>query len=122
MDDMKFDANLGYFLLCFFCNITIVSQFFHCWIISIHLFSFLCSLFVPYAYVSVESMDCVLLSSLAINLILLTPSINTLCFSLLNLCCDFNINQLFFEFFMIFSVLTHFHVDLLKDKFYSLQI
>ena len=51
------------------------------------------SLLLPYTYVSIEFIK---LSSLAFNRILLTYSVNTSCFSLLNLCCDFNINSLFF--------------------------
>ena len=35
------------------------------------------SLHVPYAYVFVESIDCILLSSLALNAILLTFSVKT---------------------------------------------
>ena len=66
------------------------------------------SLLVSYAYVSIESIDSILLSSLALNAILLTSSINTLCFSFLNLPYDFNINLLFFsKFFMIFSKIIH---------------
>ena len=67
--------------------------------ILIHLISsFLCiiSLFVPYAFISIETIDCILLSSLAVNAILLTTSVSTLCFSLLNLCCYFDINLLLF--------------------------
>ena len=47
------------------------------------------SLLVPYAYISIELIDSILLPSLALNAILLTSSVNTLCFSLLNHCCDF---------------------------------
>ena len=44
-------------------------------------FSCIVSLFVPYAYASVKSNNCILLLLLALNAILLTPSVNTLCFS-----------------------------------------
>ena len=49
-------------------------------------------LFIPDAYGSIESIDCILLSSFELKAILLVSSIKTLCFSLLNLCCVFNIN------------------------------
>ena len=48
----------------------------------------------PYPCSSIELIDCIPLSLLALNAILLTSSVNTLYFSLLNLCCDFNINLL----------------------------
>ena len=57
---------------------------------------------VSYAYVSIESIDCILLSSLELNAILVTSAVNTLCFLLQNLCCDFNID-LFFMNSLIFS-------------------
>ena len=44
-----------------------------------------------------ESIDCILLSLLALNVILLTSSLSTLGFSLLNRCCDFIINLLLFR-------------------------
>ena len=53
------------------------------------------SLLISYAYVSIESSDRILLSSLALNGILSTSSVNTLCYLLLNLFCDFKINLLF---------------------------
>ena len=90
----------------FFCSITKVNYFLFCLIILLHLFSsFLhtSSLLVPYTYISIESIDCILLSSLALYVMLLTSSVNTLSFLLLNLRRDFNIDLLFFyEFFMIF--------------------
>ena len=54
------------------------------------------SLFIPYAYVSIESIDCILLSSSEPKAILLIFSVKTLCLSLLNFCCVFNISLLFF--------------------------
>ena len=54
------------------------------------------SLLVSYAYVAIESIDCILLSLSAQNVILLTSSVNSLCFSILNLCYEFNINLLGF--------------------------
>ena len=83
----------------FFCNIVVVNRFSYYFIALLHLiFSFLCiiSLFVPYAYLSIELINCILLSSLALNAVLLILSLNTLCFSLLNLRYDFTINLLFF--------------------------
>ena len=54
------------------------------------------SLFFPYAYVSIESIDCNLLSSFKLKAVLLISSVKTLCFALLNLCRVFNITLLFF--------------------------
>ena len=49
----------------------------------------------PYAYVPVESIDCILLSSLALSSILSTFPVNTLCFYA-SKSWNFNINLLFF--------------------------
>ena len=54
------------------------------------------SLVVLYGYVSIESVDCILLSSFELKAVLLISSVKTLCLSFLNLCCVFNINILFF--------------------------
>ena len=58
-------------------------------------FSLTRSLFVPYAYVSIKSIDCILLSSFELKAILLISSVKTLYLSLLNLRCVFNIDLLF---------------------------
>ena len=52
--------------------------------------------FVPYKYVSNESVDWIILLPLALKEILLTFSVNTLCLSLLNQCYNLNINLQFF--------------------------
>ena len=56
----------------FFCNVILVNQFLVFYYINTFISSFLCiiSLFVPYGYVSVESIEYIRLSSLAINAIL----------------------------------------------------
>ena len=59
-------------------------------------FSHTSSQLIPYAYISNESIDCILLSSLVVNALLLTSSVNTSCFLLLNLYQDFDIYLLFF--------------------------
>ena len=118
----------------FFVNIVL----YLCFIILLHLiYSFLHtgSLLVPYAYVSTESIPCRLLSSLTLHAILLTSSVNTLCFSVLNLCCVFSISSLlFYEFFIIFLMsfdikiifvinsLFCFQFDLLLNSVYNLQV
>ena len=51
---------------------------------------------IPYAYISIESTDCILLSSFEITAILLISSVKKICFSLLNLCCVVNIILLYF--------------------------
>ena len=54
-------------------------------------------------HVSIKSFDCILLSSFEFKAILLISSVKVLRFSLLNLCCIFNIDLLFFyKLFMIF--------------------
>ena len=53
-------------------------------------------LLVPYPYIFIESINCILASLLKLNAILLNFSIDTLCFSLLNLYLDFDVNLLFF--------------------------
>ena len=52
------------------------------------------SLFIPYSYISIESIDCILLLSFEHKAISLISSVKTLCLSLLNLCCVFNISLL----------------------------
>ena len=54
-------------------------------------FFFIRSSRVPYAYVSIKSIDCILLSSFQLKAVLLINSVKTLCVSLLNLCCYFNL-------------------------------
>ena len=54
------------------------------------------SFIVLYAYVFIESIDYIFLSSFEIKAILLISSVETLCLSLLDLCCVCNINLLFF--------------------------
>ena len=54
------------------------------------------SFLVPYAYVSIESADCILLALFELKAILSISSVKPLCFSLLNLCCVFNIILFFF--------------------------
>ena len=121
----------------FSCNIIKINHFLYCFIILSHLISsflHIRSLLVPYAYVSIESIDSILLSSLALNAILLTSSVNALFFSLLNLPCDHSIsllilsNSLSFSFrlstsslFFIGSVFN-FQVELLLDNFCNLPI
>ena len=94
----------------FFCNITKVNHILHCFIILLDLFfSFFTFriLALPYAYVSIESIDSILLSSLVLNAILIVSSLNKLCFFLVSLCCDFNINLVLF----INSLLSFFKVN-----------
>ena len=95
------------------------------------------SLLVPYACGSIELTNCILSSSLALKAVLLIYSGNTLCFSLLNLCCDFNINLLLFIILLyclydfleqylrqdyFFSIgLFYFQLELLLNNIYNLQ-
>ena len=116
------------FFYVFFCNIK-VNHFLHCFIVLLHLISpFLHtrSFLVPYAYVSIESIDCTLLLSFKVKAILLIFSIKTLCLSLLNLCFVFNVNLLFFrnscQFHFFLDSLFYFQVAPLLNSFYNLQI
>ena len=72
-----------------FCNVLL-----DCYIL-IFSFSDTSSLFLPYAYVSIELVDFIILLSLGLNAILLPSSVRRLCFSLLNIFVDFNINLLY---------------------------
>ena len=92
MDDQEFVANSNYVLSYLFLQCNQSSTFLYCFIILLFLISSFLhtrSLLILYVYVSIESIDCILLSSLALNAILLTFSVNTLCFSLPDLCCYF---------------------------------
>ena len=61
-------------------------------------------MFIPYACVYIESIDCIFFPSLALNVTLLPSPVYKLCFSLLSRCFDLNTILLFFyKFFMIFS-------------------
>ena len=53
-------------------------------------FSLTKSLLVQYAYVSVESIDCVHLLSFELKPVFLISSVKLLWLSILNLCCIFN--------------------------------
>ena len=102
IDGLEYLAQIGpnYVFLCFFfCNIITVNHFLYRFTIFLHLissFSLTRSFLIPYAYVSIESIDSILLSSSGLKAILLIFSVKILCFPLLNLCWIFNINLLFF--------------------------
>ena len=119
------------FFYVFFCNIYKVKQL--CFIILLRLiFSFLHirSLLVPYAYVFIESIDHILLSSFELKAILLISSVKTLCPSLLNLCCVCNISLFYCEFFLIFFKTSYITLnslffslfELLQNSLYNLEI
>ena len=99
MDGQAFPANLDYVFYVFFCYIIKVKHFCDFFIILLHLMSSFLhsrSLLIPCAYVSIESIDRILLSSFEIEAILLNSSVKAFCFSLLNLCYVFSISLLFF--------------------------
>ena len=62
------------------------------------------TLLVPFAYVSMELIYCLFLSPLALNAILLTSSVNTFCFLLLNLYFHINIDLLLSMYSLWFSL------------------
>ena len=80
MSSLEIESKLNIFLL-----LHLISSFLHGK-----------SLFILCAYVSTKSNDCIFLSSFELNAILLISSVKALCFSLLNLCCVFNVSLLFF--------------------------
>ena len=104
MEDQDFMTNLDYVLFCFVLK---DKHYLYGFIILLHLISFLLtrSLLVPYAHISIESIDCILLSSFKIKAILLISSIKTFCFSLLNYCCGFNIDLLLFMNYLSFVLI-----------------
>ena len=137
-DDQKFLWSIWIiFFYVFFYNIIKVNHFLYCFIILLLLissFSLTRTLLVPYAYVSIESIDCILLSSFELKAILLISSVKT-CFSLLNLCYVFNVDLLFFMnslwsslrlstsiFYFFLNGLFYFQFELLLHRFHNLQI
>ena len=102
MHDQEFAFHLDYvlFTFSFLKSLKIIIFVLFCYICSILHTS---SLLISHAYVSIESIDCILLKSLELYSILLTSSVSTLCFPLLNLCWNFSINLLFFMNFYEFS-------------------
>ena len=126
MDDQEIVANLDYVLLCFLLQHHQNESFLYHFIILLYLitsFSLTSSLLSPYAYVSIESIDCILLSIFELKAIMLISSVKTLCLSLFNLFCVFNIDLLFLmnclQFFL--DNLFYSHVGLLLNSFYNLQ-
>ena len=97
------------FFYVFSRNIIKVNHFLYCFFLMLHLISsFLYAryLFSPYAYAFIELIDCIVLSLLALNLIILISSVNTLYFLFLNLCCDFNFFFFLINFLWLFLRLT----------------
>ena len=64
------------------------------------------SLLVPYAYVSIESTDYIILPPFELKAILLISSIKTFCISLLNLCCVFKYLLFFMNYLISFLKLS----------------
>ena len=98
MDDKELWPIWIMFFHVFFCNIIKVDHFLYRFIILLHLissFSLTRSSLVPYVYVSIESIDCTILSSFELKANSLISSVKALCLSLLNLCCVLNIDLLF---------------------------
>ena len=71
----------------------------YCFIVLLHLISSFLhtkSLFIRYAYVSIEPIGVIRLLSFGLKAILLISSVKPLCLSLLNLYCVFDISLLFY--------------------------
>ena len=65
------------------------------------------SLLIPYKYVFIKAINCILLSAFEFQAILLIFPVKSLCLSLLKLFLVFNISLMFFyQFFMIFLRLS----------------
>ena len=104
LDNLEFEVIWIMYFYVFFCNIIIIFEllyyiftfnllFFTYWICAYSVCIYFFWIYWFYSFIM-----------LALNGILLNSSVNALCFSLLNLCCAFNINLCFFyEFFKIFS-------------------
>ena len=96
MHGQELVASLNYVLLCFLKFIIFVSFYYFVTFKSL-LFSLTRSLLVPYSYVSIKSISCILFSSFELKAILLISSVKILCSWVLNLCCTFNIDLLFLQ-------------------------
>ena len=124
-DDQKFLAILDH---AFICNIMKVKHSGNVFIIlSCLIFCFLHvrSLLVPYANISTELIDCILLSSSEYKAIFLISSVKTPCLSLLNLCCVLNIFKIFMnshQFLSFLKSLLYFQFEILLNSFYSPEI
>ena len=87
--------------LCYFIFSCVMSSkliILYRFIVLLHLissFSLSRSLFIPFAYGSIESTDYIRLSLFEFKAILLISSVKTLRLSLLNFCCIFNMDLLF---------------------------
>ena len=123
-------GQLGLCSVLLFCNIIKINSFcitsLYCYI-EYFLFHLLDLLLIPYAYVSIKSIDYILLSLFELEAILLISSLKTLCISFLDLCYVFNIYLFFYEFFMIFLKanyvnLFNYQIELLLNGFYNCQI
>ena len=78
-------------------------------------------MFVPYAYVSIKSIDCFILLSLALNEILLTSLVNTSSFLLLNHYYDFDVIFVMYFLWIFGGLSTLRLVELLLNNVYNLQ-
>ena len=113
---------LFYFFFCSIIKVNlfcIVLLYYYVWSLHFHLTK---SLLVPYAYVSIESGDCILLSLFELKVILSISSVQTLCLSLFNLHYVCNIDLLFFyKFFMTFFFNTIYINFIFKSNYIFLS-
>ena len=77
---------------------------------------------VPYAYLSIKSIDCIVLLTFALKAILWISSAKTLCLSFLNLCCVYNINLLFFMNSLWFFLMLFMSVWFFPDGLFYSQV
>ena len=118
------------FFYHFIHNITKINHFFYCFVKLLHLIPFfsLTRFFVlSYVYISIKSIDCILLSSLGLKEILLISSVKALYLSLLSPCCVklmYCFLQILWHYLCHFIVddSFHFQFELLLNSFYDLEI
>ena len=86
-------------------------------------------LFFPFcAYVSIELIDCILLSSFEIKAMFLISSLKKICLSLLNRCCVFNIClfspslRKLHQFLCFLNSLLHSQFEMLLNSFHNPEI
>ena len=118
-------GQFGLFLYVFFYKI-INSNYFCTVLFYCYIYYYIATSLLFYVYVSIKSIDYILLSSFELKAILLVSSMKTMSLSLLSLCCIFNIDLLFlykcFDTFYVNLIFFYSQVDLFLNSFYNFQI
>ena len=111
------------FFYVLFYDIIKVNNFLYFFIVLLHLISYFSltrSLLVRYAYASIRSIHCIVLSSFKLNEMLIISSVKALWLSLPDLCCVFNIDLLFLYNFLwfYFKTINAIFIFFLDNLFY----